>query len=121
MSAIESHEPGDDRLRVAAPPATAAPAPPVGRPLGSASLTIGVLTVAIAFATPLRETLASGILAALALFGSTLGLIARGRARHVSGRTPTAATAGIWLGIGALAIVGISVLPALLMPAGGGG
>ncbi|MGR0320726.1 hypothetical protein [Agromyces sp. ZXT2-3] len=91
-----------------------------GRTLGAAALGLGIATVAIAFATPLRETLVSGILAALALFASTLGLISRARARRVGERPSTAAIAGIWLGIGALAIVAISVLPALLMPAGAG-
>jgi uncharacterized membrane protein YidH (DUF202 family) len=115
MSAAESHEPGDERLLAVVPAGVPTPR---GRTLGAAALAIGIATVAIAFATPLRETLASGILAALALLASTLGLISRSSARRAGERPPTTAIAAIWLGVGALAIVAISVLPALLMPTG---
>ncbi|WP_353814809.1 hypothetical protein [Agromyces sp. SYSU T00266] len=111
MSAAETHEPGDERLRVGDPSASS------GRGLGSAALVLGLTTVILAFATPYRESLGSALLAALAIFTSTLGLVARSRARRVGDRPSAAAIAAVWLGIGALAIVGISVLPALLMPA----
>ncbi|GAA1061789.1 hypothetical protein [Agromyces bracchium] len=110
MSAAESHEPREERLRVGDASASS------GRGLGSVALVIGIATVILAFATPYRESLGSALLAALAVFTSTLGLVARSRARRAGERPSTAAIAAIWLGIGALAIVGISVLPALLMP-----
>ncbi|WP_344372686.1 hypothetical protein [Agromyces tropicus] len=114
MSAAESHEQGEDRLRVGDPTASS------GRALGSAALVVGLATIVLAFATPYRESLGSAVLAALAVFTSTLGLVARSRARRAGDRPSTAAIAAVWLGIGALAIVGISVLPALLMPAATG-
>jgi uncharacterized membrane protein YidH (DUF202 family) len=120
MSAAESHESSDERLLAVVPPIVPTVPAPRGRILGAAALAIGIATVAVAFATPLRETLASGILAGLALVTSTLGLISRASARRSGERPPTTAIAAIWLGVGALAIVAISVLPALLMPTGTG-
>ncbi|WP_438853863.1 hypothetical protein [Agromyces sp. M3QZ16-3] len=114
MSAAESHEPREERVRVGDAPASP------GRGLGSIALLLGLATVILAFATPYRESLGSAVLAALAVFTSTLGLVARSRARRTGDRTSTAAVAAFWLGIGALAIVGISVLPALLMPTAAG-
>ncbi|MFC9918286.1 hypothetical protein [Agromyces binzhouensis] len=114
MSAAESHESGEDRLRVGDPSASS------GRTVGSAALVLGLTAVILAFATPYRESLGSALLAALAVFTSTLGLVARSRARRAGERPSTAAIAAVWLGVGALAIVGISVLPALLMPSSTG-
>ncbi|WP_353826542.1 hypothetical protein [Agromyces sp. SYSU T0242] len=115
MSTAETSESGDERMRVADPTSTP------GRSLGSIGLFAGVATVVLACLTPYRDAVASGVLALAALGVSTIGIVARRRARRAGLKTSSAAYAAIWLGLGAIAIIGISVLPALLMPTGTAG
>ncbi|WP_234659896.1 hypothetical protein [Agromyces marinus] len=90
--------------------------------IGPVALAVGIAAVVLAFATPNRGMGASAVLAGLAASASALGLVAHARARR-GDRRSTSAIAAVWIGVGALAIVAISVLPALLMstPASGAG